>query len=136
LLFLTAAITGYAQQQNKGLQDQIVAQERAEIEAVKMGDMAAFANFLAEDVVLVDSHGPAGKAEVLQHTADFHLRDYTMSDVKFIAISPDSGLIVYRLAESGTSHGKDFSVNVHVSALWAKRSGKWVCVYGQETAAK
>lgn len=59
-----------------------------------------------------------------------------MSDIHFVPLSADSGLIVYHLEESGTSHGKQLHAAVHVSALWAKRGGKWVCVFGQETEAK
>jgi ketosteroid isomerase-like protein len=114
----------------------IVAKERAELDSLKTGDMTAFANFLADDAVLVDARGPAGKAEVLKHTSDFRLHEYTMSDIRFVPLSADSGLIVYSIAESGTSHGKEFTAKVHVSALWAKRSGKWVCVFGQESAAR
>jgi len=113
----------------------IVAQERAELDSLKTGDVTAFANFLADDAVLVDARGPAGKAEVLKHTSDFRLHDYTMSDIRFVPLSADSGLIVYNIAERGTSHGKEFTAKVHVSALWAKRAGKWVCVFGQETGS-
>jgi hypothetical protein len=59
-----------------------------------------------------------------------------MTDVRFVALSADSGLIVYRIAETGTSHGREFAARVLVSSLWAKRGGKWMCVFSQETAAK
>lgn len=114
----------------------IVAQERAELDALKAGDMKAFSGFVADDAVFVDAAGAAGKAEVVKHTQDFRLHDYSMSDVKFVGLSKNSGLIVYQVAESGTAHGKEFSAKVNVSALWVKRSGKWVCVCSQETAAK
>jgi ketosteroid isomerase-like protein len=135
LPLLTVALS-HAQDSQDALRDVIVAQERAELDSLKTGDMTAFANFLADDAVLVDARGPAGKAEVLKHTADFRLHGYTMSDIRFVPLSPDSGLIVYSIAESGTSHGKEFTAKVHVSALWAKRGGKWVCVFGQETATR
>jgi hypothetical protein len=56
--------------------------------------------------------------------------------VKFIPLSAESGLIVYMLTESGTSHGKDFTARVHVSSLWIKRDGKWLCEFSQETGAR
>ena len=43
--------------------DQIVAQERAELDSLKTGDMTAFANLLADDAVFVDARGADGKAE-------------------------------------------------------------------------
>jgi len=134
-LVLTPALV-YAQQPTKALQDEIVAQERAELEALKTGDMAAFAGFLADDAVFVDASGSAGKDDIVKHTQGFRLHDYTMTDVRFVALSRDSGLIVYQIAESGVSRGKEFSAKVNVSALWVKRNGRWVCVFSQETAAK
>ena len=144
VLILLAAACGHAQQPHKrapsargdALRDEIVAQERAGLDALKTGDLTAFANSTADDAVFVDAAGPAGKAEVLKNTANFRLSDYTMSDVRFVPLSRDSGLIVYRLAESGTSHGKEFTGKVNVSSLWLKRGGKWVCVFSQETGAK
>ncbi len=118
------------------LREEIVAQERAELDSLKTGDTTAFANFLADDAVLVDAQGAAGKAEVVKNTAGFRLREYSMTDVRFVALSADSGLIAYRMAETETSHGKEFTAKVYVSALWLKRGEKWMCVFSQETAAK
>jgi ketosteroid isomerase-like protein len=118
------------------LREQIVAHERAGLDSLKTGDLAAFAASTADDAVFVDAQGPASKAEVVEHTANFRLHEYTMSDVRFVPISADSGLIAYTLSESGTSHGKEFTARVYVSALWLKRAGKWMCAFSQETAAK
>jgi ketosteroid isomerase-like protein len=135
VVLLTAALCD-AQDSQQALRDAIVAQERAELDSLKTGNMTAFANFLADDAVLVDARGSAGKAEVVEHTSHLRLHEYTMSDVLFVPISADSGLIAYNLVESGNSHGKEFTAKVHVSALWAKRGGKWVCVFGQESEAR
>lgn len=135
LVLLTIAL-GLAQAPKKALQDEIVTHERAELDSLKTGDMATFGNLLAEDAVFVDSRGTAGKAEVVEHSANVRLHDYNIRDVQFVALSAESGLIVYHLEENGTSHGKEFSAKVLVSALWAKRGGKWVCAFSQETAAK
>ena len=135
-LILLTAVLCCAQPQRAALREQIVAQERAELDSLKTGDLTAFANFLADDAVFVDAQGPAGKAEVVKHTADFRLHEYAMADVRFVPLSADSGLIVYTMTESGTSHGKEFAARVHVSAVWLKRDGRWMCVFSQETAAK
>jgi ketosteroid isomerase-like protein len=137
LIVLMAAI-GQAQQSQKvsALQEEVVAQERAGLDALKTGDISSFARSTADDAIFVDAAGPAGKAEVVKNVADFRLHDYTMSDIRFIELSPDSGLIVYRITESGASHGREFTAKVNVSSLWAKRNGRWVCVFSQETAAK
>jgi hypothetical protein len=118
------------------LREQIVASERAGLDCLKRGDLAAFGEATAEDAVFVDSQGPATKAEVMEHTAGFRLTDYSIEDVRFVPVSAESGMISYRITESGNSHGHDFKARVYVSSLWAKRQGKWFCLFSQETAAK
>jgi hypothetical protein len=145
ILILLVAI-GYAQPQKPAepasgsptdaLRERIVAQERAGLDALKTGDLTVFGASTADDAIFVDAHGPATKAEVMEHTAEFRLHDYTMADMKFIPLSADSGLIVYTLTESGASHGKEFTARVYVSSLWLKRDGKWLCEFSQETGAR
>jgi len=134
LVLLTVSVS-YAQQAS-ALRDEIVAQERGGLDALKIGDVAAFAGTLSDDAVFVDSHGAATKEEVVKNVGGFRLTEFTMTDVRFVALSADSGLIVYRLAETGTSHGKPFTATVHVSSIWRRPGGKWECVFSQETAAK
>jgi hypothetical protein len=118
------------------IQARIVAKEWQELDALKTGSHEVFASLLADDAVFVDAHGLAGKAEVVAHTADFKLEDYSMKEVRFVPLSAAAGLIAYRLTEKGIAHGKAFSAEVYVSAVWVERAGTWVCVFSQETAAK
>ncbi|MGA9474825.1 MAG: nuclear transport factor 2 family protein [Terriglobales bacterium] len=114
----------------------MVTQERAGLDVLKTGESAPFNASIAEEAVFVDAHGPATKAEVVEHTAAFRLHDYSMTDVRFVRLGTDSGLIVYTLTESGASHGHDFSARVYVSSIWAKRDGQWKCLFSQETAGR
>ena len=136
LFIVLAGALGHAQGHAQELKDQIVAQERGGLEALKTGDIAAFGNTIAEDAVFVDASGPAGKAQVVKNVAGFRLKDFTMTDVKFVQLSADTGLIVYLMDETGTTHGKEFAAKVHVASVWSKRSGRWLCEFSQETAAR
>jgi ketosteroid isomerase-like protein len=120
----------------EALRQQILSKEREELEAVKRGDSAAFANLIADDAVFVDPRGSAGKAEVVKNTADFKLIEYSMEDIKFVPVSATSGVVAYKLTEKGVAHGHEFSGQVHASALWLQRDGKWVCAFSQETPAR
>jgi hypothetical protein len=134
LVLLTAGVSNA--QLASALRDEIVAQERAGLDALKIEDVTAFAATLSDDALFVDSHGAATKIEVVKNVGGFRLTDFTMADVRFVALSADSGLIVYRLAETGTSHGKPFTATVRVSSIWRRHGGKWEWVFSQETAAK
>jgi hypothetical protein len=118
------------------MQERVAAKEREGLESLKTGDIAHFGELTAEDAVFVDPHGIASKAEVMKNVAGFRLTDFTMEDVKFLQVSDKAGLISYKLTEKGVTHGKEFTAIVFVSSIWAERSGKWLCDFSQETAAR
>ena len=118
------------------IQQRIVSKEREELDALKSGDLDAFAALLAEEAVFLNSRGPSPKADVVKHIADFKLLDYSIDDVRFVPVGPRTGLIVYKLTQKGASHGREFSGQANISALWTERDGKWVCLFSQETPSK
>ena len=118
------------------MQDQIVAKEREELDALKTGNIAAFANLLADEAVFLNPHGPSPKADVVKHIADFKLLDYTIEDVRYVAVGPKTGLIIYKLTQKAAANGQEFTSKAHISALWTERDGKWLCLFSQETPAK
>jgi hypothetical protein len=118
------------------LEQQIVSKEREGLEALKVGDIERFGNLTADEAVMVDAHGPASKAQVLQNVAGFKLTDYSMEDVRFVPISANAGLISYKIIEKGVSHGREFAAQAYVSSIWSERENKWVCLFSQETAVK
>jgi Domain of unknown function (DUF4440) len=122
--------------EENSLGQRILAEERTGLDALKAGDFTTFGNLIADEGVFVDALGPASKAEVLKHTEGFKLTDYTIEDEKFLPVSADTGMISYYITEKGTSHGKEFTAHVYVSALWTKRGNDWVCLFSQETGAK
>jgi len=72
----------------------------------------------------------------MKNITEFRLTDYSIEDMKFMQLSPTTGLITYKISEQGSSHGHDFSAKAFVSSIWAKRAGGWVCVFSQETGTK
>ncbi|MGC9947683.1 MAG: nuclear transport factor 2 family protein [Bryobacteraceae bacterium] len=133
-MLLLTAIAAFAQQD--ALESKVLAKERQGLDCLKTGDLVGFAALTAEDAVFVDAHGAADKAQVLKNTAEFRLDDYTMEDAKVLRLSAKSGLLTYKITESGTSHGKHFTAKVYVSSIWSERKGRWLCLFSQETAAR
>jgi ketosteroid isomerase-like protein len=136
---VTAAIakpfrSSIAAPSDASLQEQVVAAERAGLDALKKGDVARFGDLTADEAVFVDDHGPATKAQVLQNVVGFTISDYSMDDVHFVRIAPDTGLISYKLTEKGNSHGHEFTAQVYISSVWTHRAANWLCLFSQETA--
>jgi hypothetical protein len=119
----------------QSLQDKVLAQERQGLDCLKTGNLAGFAALTADEAVFVDDHGPANKARVVKNTSEFRLGDYTIEEVKFVPLSSKSGLISYKITESGTSHGRQFKAKVYVSSIWAERKGKWQCLFSRDCGA-
>jgi len=118
------------------MEQQIISKEREGLDALKTGDLERFGNLTADEAVFVDAQGPASKAQVLKNVAGFTLTDYSMEDVSFVPLSPNTGLISYKINEKGVSHGKEFAAQAYVSSIWTERANKWVCLFSQETAAR
>jgi ketosteroid isomerase-like protein len=138
---VTAAIakpfrSSIAAPSDASLQEQVVAAERAGLDALKKGDVARFGDLTADEAVFVDDHGPATKAQVLQNVVGFTISDYSMDDVHFVRIAPDTGLISYKLTEKGNSHGHEFTAQVYISSVWTHRAANWLCLFSQETAVR
>jgi len=117
-------------------EQQIVTKEREGLDALKSGNVQLFADLTAEDGVFIDAQGPATKAQVVKNVAAFTLTEYSMDDLKFVALSKDSGLITYKIHEKGISHGKEFDARAYVSSIWTKKGKNWQCIFSQETGAR
>ena len=122
--------------QPSSMEQQIVTREREGLDALKSGNVQHFADLTAEDAILIDAQGPATKAQVVKNVAAFTLTEYSMDDLKFVALSKDSGLITYKIHEKGISHGKEFDAHAYVSSIWTKKGKNWLCIFSQETGAR
>ncbi len=122
--------------QPSATEQQIVSKEREGLDALKSGNVQRFADLTDEDGVFIDAEGPATKAQVMKNVAAFTLTEYSMDDLKFVALSKDSGLITYKIHEKGISHGKEFDARAYVSSIWTKKGKNWLCIFSQETGAR
>jgi hypothetical protein len=118
------------------MEDQIVAKEREGLDALKAGKPEEFGKRTAEDAIFVDSAGMASKSDVMRNVAGFKLTDYSIDSVNFRQLSGKSGLITYKITETGNSHGREFTAHSYISSIWSEQSGNWQCLFSQETLAK
>lgn len=117
--------------------DALIAAARASLDALKSGDVAAYEAMITDDAVIVDDNGLERKSDLVKELADLQLKDYTMSDVRFVPVSSDNGVVSYTLTTSGTRRGQPFTSKVNVSSVWERGGMRgYVCVFEQETPAK
>jgi len=118
------------------LKDQIVAKEREELEALKSADYKKFAELIADDAIFLNPGGPGTKAQVVENSSHFKLLDFSMDDIRFLPLTANSGIVIYKLTQKASAGGREFTSVVHASATWVLRDGKWVSIFSQETPAR
>ena len=116
--------------------DEIIANERARLDALKSGNPAALADSISDDAIFVDQQGRATKPDIAKNYAALRLKDYTIADLRFVPVSADGGLVSYTLDATGTRNGNDFTRRLYVSSVWVRSGRQWVCVFNQQTPAR
>ena len=115
-------------------QADIEARERAAYDAIKAKNWDALAAMLADDFHLVGSDGVQDKAGTVEVLKKYDLTEYTLSDVRFLKVDADLGVITYTMTEKSTMDGKPSPGKpVRASSAWVNRGGKWLSAYHQES---
>ncbi|HKR01787.1 MAG TPA: nuclear transport factor 2 family protein [Pyrinomonadaceae bacterium] len=113
--------------------DDPVAREKQVWDALKKKDYDRFASLLADDQIEVFAWGVNDKAGSVEGVKQVDLSSGVLSDFKTIKISDDATAVTYMVKGSGSA----FSPNgARASSVWAKRDGKWLAVYHQDTTIK
>ena len=118
----------------------LVALEKGAWEAWSKKDTNYFRTFLADDAISTDRNGVAGKAETLRFVGEnkCEIRGYALDDASFrvTMIDPNAAILSYKATQDYTCEGRNGPTPVYVSAVYARRGGKWVNVSYQETQAE
>ena len=88
----------------------------------------------AEDWIGIPNGPPMTRQEMLADVGTEVLRSYKISDVMTRRIAEDVVLITYRMQQDGeTGDGVKWVPLVQASSVWARREGRWLAVFYQET---
>ena len=111
---------------------ELIAADRAMQRAVVDRDAAAFAAFLADDYVLVDSRGALhDKADVLEQLADPEVQvALNEAHDHQIRLHGETAVVIAVLQQRGTDHGRAYDIPVRFTDVWVRRGEGWVCVSG------
>ena len=135
----STGVRGQAQRARRSdteMQVQIEAQERAGLNDLKTGDLEDFRKLMAEDGVFVDAQARSTREQVMAAVGGFRLTDFSMTQVKFLRVGAETGLISYEFNDHGVTHGRPFTTHSYVSSLWTRRGGRWVCLFSQSSTVE
>lgn len=115
----------------------LIDEERASWGLAIKRDAAAYKAFHASDFFTVTGTGVADRISSEASAMDSHVRfdrcELSGFNVHFVA--DNAALVTYRVKATGLDHGKAFQLESYASSLWMKRSGEWLNVFYQATAA-
>ncbi|MBS0382158.1 MAG: nuclear transport factor 2 family protein [Proteobacteria bacterium] len=113
---------------------EVVRLEMATLEWSRLNQADQMAAHHAEDWIGIPNGPPMTRAEMLQAVGTETLRSYKISNVMTRRIARDVVLVTYRMQQDGsTGAGVKWVPLVQASAVWARREGKWLAVFYQET---
>lgn len=96
-------------------------------------DHAAFADLLADDVILVATDGARRtKAEYMARLPQFTLGPCSQENFVVQPLADDCAVVNYIAHISGTSNGEALKATLCISSTWAKRNGKMQIVFTQD----
>ncbi len=118
------------------MQAQIEAKEREGLRELETGDLTHFRELMAENGIFVDSHARSTREQVLADVGGFRLTDFSMTQVKFVRVAAETGLISYEFSDEGVAHAHAFATHTWVSSLWTRRGGRWECLFSQSSSVE
>jgi hypothetical protein len=125
------------QQKKSSAAEMLINYEKQSWEGVKQKDYKIFYDRYAEDFYgnFPGSRGLT-KTQLLEIFKTFDLTDYQLGNIKVTMLDKNSAILTYEVDEQVTGGGKKFLNHNLITSAWAKRGGKWLCVFFQPFIVK
>ncbi|HEV2296930.1 MAG TPA: nuclear transport factor 2 family protein [Candidatus Acidoferrales bacterium] len=114
----------------------LVAKETQTWELAKRRDKTSYSALLGEDFLAVYPIGLFSKEQNVGDLDNEKIYDYSLDGINAVQIVPEVELISYRVRVKGVYKGEAFRNDDYTASVWAKRGGRWLNVFIQETAAR
>jgi hypothetical protein len=109
-----------------------IAREKQVWDAIKKRDYDRFASFLADDQLEVFAWAVNDKAGSVEGIKKVDLSSAVLSDFKAMKLGDNAAIVTYMIKGAGALS----PTGARGTTVWAKRAGKWLAVYHQDTAVK
>ncbi|HEX8141135.1 MAG TPA: nuclear transport factor 2 family protein [Pyrinomonadaceae bacterium] len=129
----TATSGGASTSSQSRLTESLIAREKEVWELIKKKDIQGFSGYLAEDQLYVTGNGVHTKAETGKGIAESGPSELSLDEWKVMMINKETALVTYRVTAKGTVNGQAMTRVTRESTVWAKRGGKWLAVFHQDT---
>ena len=139
LILLTVNSTS-AETPQQALAAQIIAREKASVEAWQKKDKAFYADFLAEDATFFSSESPYLETEPKenflpkfdQYVEMFKINDFQMHNPR-VQVYGDTAILTYNSSVSVNFGGQPLNYTAKVTSVYIKQGNTWRVVHAHET---
>jgi len=111
----------------------VLDKEHALLDAVGKTEKASMQALLLPDGTWTARDGFIPMKFLVENPQAFKWTKWDMVNPHVTPLSPESALVVYVWAGSGTFNNRPVAQTSLASTVWAKRNGQWVAVHHQET---
>jgi ketosteroid isomerase-like protein len=126
--------------QHQAIADQIIARERAAIEAWQRKDKAFYAEYMADDSTYFGAMNPYlevdPKVNFLpkfeQYAEQFKMIDYQMYNPR-VQVYGDTAILTYNNAAMVSVGGQTMNYTGKITAVYVKQGNTWRVVHGHES---
>ena len=82
---------------------------------------------VTDDSFLVNSEAVSTKAEVVKSTGtDCDVKSFSLDNFRLVMLDKNTALMTYTATQDAVCSRKPMPANVRVSAVYARRGGKWL----------
>jgi Domain of unknown function (DUF4440) len=107
--------------------------EHALLDAVGRADQASMRGLLFPDGTWTSRDGFIPMKLLVERPEAFKLTKWDMVNPHVTPLGPESAIVLYVWAGSGTFNNRPVAQTSLASTVWAKRNGQWMAVHHQET---
>jgi hypothetical protein len=114
-------------------QKEIVANEKAILEAIVKGDMKTFHSYVPPDTFGLDEAGLMKTADLDQMLAQCKFTSAAQSGSQFYWINNTTAVHIYKWRGKGACQGEAVPEERWCSTVWTNTTGKWLAAFHQES---
>lgn len=138
--FVAVCVSGLLSPATAQVDKQIIAREKAAIEAWQKKDKAFWSNFLTDDATYIGAMSPYRDSDPKvnflpkfeQHVEDFQIVDFSMMD-PIVQVYGDVAILTYYENVTALIHMNPLTYSGKVTAVYVKQGGTWKMAHGHES---
>jgi hypothetical protein len=135
-LLQVAVVTGQGGTDRAAVQKQILANEKAIVDAVLKNDSKTFHSYILADSFAMASQGIIAVADfdpvMKQQAADCKITKFEFPESKFYWINDTTVVHMFKETFEGTCKGEPVNPN-WASSVWTNKGGKWIGAFHHES---